>query len=131
MTETRPVTRPLIEHCFAQGWQVIIATNPLFPRSAIEQRLAWAGVPVSEYPYALVTSYENMHSTKPHPAYYHEILQRVGARAEKTLMVGDDWDNDIVPAGAIGLQTYWISGNNHPTTPSGTLDEFYRQLMGS
>lgn len=129
VTETRPVVRPLIEHCFAQGWQVVIATNPLFPRPAIEQRLAWAGVPVTEYPYALVTSYENMHSTKPHPAYYREILQRVGAKAETTLMVGDDWNNDIVPAGAIGLQTYWITATApHPTTPSGTLEDFYRQL---
>ena len=73
-TIVRPAAVHLVRAAFARGLAVIIATNPLFPTTAIEQRLAWAGVPVDEYPYALVTTYENMHAAKPQPAYYREIL---------------------------------------------------------
>ena len=114
VTETKPEARPLMEWVFEQGYQVAIATNPLFPLTAIEQRLDWAGVPVEEFPYALVTSYESMHATKPHPAYYEEITQRLGVSEEKCLMVGDDWRLDMAPAHAVGMQVYWVAD---PDTP--------------
>jgi FMN phosphatase YigB (HAD superfamily) len=99
-TQQRPIAVDLVRSSMARGLAVVIATNPLFPASAIEQRLAWAGIPVTEFPYALVTSYENMHATKPQVAYYREILA--------ALMVGNDWDNDVVPAAEAGLFTYWV-----------------------
>ena len=77
LTHTRPEARALVEWAFERGLQVVIATNPIFPRTAIEQRLDWAGVPVTEFDYALVTTYENMHATKSHPSYYREILARL------------------------------------------------------
>ncbi len=51
-TLTRPVriARPLMEWLFRQGFQVAIATNSLFPRTAIDQRLggrAGGGIPLS------------------------------------------------------------------------------------
>ncbi len=134
VTQMRPAARPLINYCLAQGWQVVIATNPLFPRSAIEQRLAWADAPASEFPYALVTSYENMHAAKPHPAYYHEILATIGCRPEAALMVGDDWLNDIQPATTAGLRAYWVTENGPPPDPAlvvgwGSLDALYTALV--
>ena len=105
---------------FARGLAVIIATNPLFPTTAIEQRLAWAGVPVDEYPYALVTTYENMHAAKPQPAYYREILAAIDCPPDRALMVGDDWKNDIAPAAAVGLHTFWTVSYTH-------LDVYKRQ----
>ena len=110
LTQTLSEARPLVEWAFAHDLQVVIATNPLFPRLAIEQRLEWAGVPVSEFNYALVTVYEDMHATKSHLAYYREILARVGQQPDECLMVGDDWQRDIVPATRIGIPTYWIAG---------------------
>lgn len=108
-TQKRPLAVELVRFCEAQGWPVVIATNPLMPRLAIEQRLAWAGVPVTAHSYALVTTMENMHSSKPHPDYYREILQRIGLNAPETLMVGDSWKNDIAPAHVVGCQTFWIA----------------------
>lgn len=133
VTQTRPAARTLVSYCLAQGWQVVIATNPLFPRSAIEQRLAWAGAPVSEFSYALVTTYENMHAAKPHPAYYREILAAIDCPPAAALMVGDDWLNDIQPAAATGLRTYWVSEAGPPPDPNlvwgwGSLDALYTAL---
>jgi len=109
LTQRLPEARPLVEWAFGRGLRVVIATNPLFPRSPIEQRLAWAGVPVSEFNYALVTSYENMHATKAHPAYYREILARLGRQPGECLMVGDDWERDIVPTSSVGIPGYWVT----------------------
>jgi phosphoglycolate phosphatase-like HAD superfamily hydrolase len=67
ITHVRPEAVPLVEALLRAGYQVVIATNPLYPQTAIEQRLDWAGV--RHYPYALVTYMENSHFSKPNPAY--------------------------------------------------------------
>lgn len=108
VTEYTPIAAQIMDNCFRQGLQVVIATNPMFPRRAIEARLAWAGIPVGQYPYALVTAMENMHATKPHEVYYEEILREVDGRPHESLMIGDDGRRDIEPASNLGLHTYWI-----------------------
>ena len=115
ITQKRLGARRLVEWVMAQDYKVVIATNPFFPRVAIEQRLQWAAVPVDEIPFDLVTTLENMHYSKPHPAYYEEILARIGVQADEAIMVGDDWKNDIEPAWRAGLNTFWImpDGSNH------------------
>jgi FMN phosphatase YigB (HAD superfamily) len=119
LTRQLPEARSLVEWAFERGLQVVIATNPFFPRTAIEQRIEWAGVPVTEFDYALVTTYEIMHATKSHLAYYHEILNRLALQPGECLMVGDSWENDIVPAAAVGISTYWIA---EPDIPLPTRD---------
>jgi len=95
-TRARPEGRVIMEEVFAQDHTVVIATSPVFPLTAIEQRLEWAGV--RDFGYALITSYENMHACKPHVAYYQEILEKMGCRAEECLMVGKSLENFIDPA---------------------------------
>lgn len=137
VTERRPVASELVEACLTGGLKVAIATNPLFPLRAIEHRLTWAGLPPASYDFALVTSYETMHAAKPHVAYYREILERIGADAETTVMVGDDWENDIEPAAALGMTTYWIASPEvEPPDPAliaghGSLGDCYRWLSAS
>jgi FMN phosphatase YigB (HAD superfamily) len=109
LTRPIPEARQLISWAFGQGMQVVIATNALFPRTAVEQRLAWAEVPVADFAYDLVTTYEDMHALKPHPAYYREILKKLGRRAEECLMAGDDWERDILPAASLGISVFWAS----------------------
>jgi FMN phosphatase YigB (HAD superfamily) len=120
-TILRPAAVDLISAAFDRGLAVVIATNPLFPRLAIERRLEWAGIPVGQYDYALVTTYENMHAAKPQPAYYREILEVTGSEPREALMVGDDWRNDIAPAAAAGLFTYWIAPDDAPAPDAGLI----------
>jgi FMN phosphatase YigB (HAD superfamily) len=56
-TRCKPEARQVVQKAFDLGYDVVIATNPLFPATAIEQRIAWAGV--QDFPYKLVTTYEN------------------------------------------------------------------------
>jgi FMN phosphatase YigB (HAD superfamily) len=100
----------------------------MFPRPAVETRLRWAGLPVSEFDFALITSYENMHTTKPRPAYYEEILAQIGVAAAESLMVGDDWGNDIEPAASVGCFTYWLPMNGESGPPHADLVTKYGSL---
>ncbi|MCP4899143.1 MAG: HAD family hydrolase [bacterium] len=109
LTASKPEARRLVDWAFANQLDVVIATNPLFPATAIEQRIAWAEVPVDEYPYALVTTFENMHATKAHPIYYREILDMIGRAPEECLMVGDNWGWDVAQPAAVGIASYWIA----------------------
>lgn len=115
LTHPSPFGRTMVERSFQAGLQVVIATNPLFPRMALEQRIAWADVPLSEFPYSLVTAFDNMHAAKPNPEYYFEILDNIGRNPQDCLMVGDDWDRDIAPAASIGIRVFWIRNQKNET----------------
>lgn len=110
LTQPVPGARSLVEWAFEQGLQVAIATNPLFPRTAVEQRLEWAGIPADRFPYDLITTYEIMHAAKPHTAYYREIIMHLDRQPEECIMVGDEWEMDILPAMELGMRAYWIAG---------------------
>lgn len=137
LTERRPTARALLEWAIAAGYEVVIATSPLFPRVAIEERLRWAGI--ADLPLARVTSLENSHFTKPHPEYFAEILAHLRRRPEEALMVGNDWENDIAPSVALGLANYWIAppGSAPPVSDSlhtlgiGSLDMFWEWAKAS
>jgi len=135
LTQPRPEARALVEWAFECGLQVVIATNPLFPRSAIEQRLEWAGVPITKFGYTLVTSYEIMHATKANPAYYREILAHLGRQPDECLMVGDNWEWDVAQASSVDIPVYWIAepGEAPPAddvTPvgQGTLTDLWKMV---
>ena len=118
-TGYRPEAPQVVDHLLAKGYTVAIATNPLFPKSAIEQRLDWAGV--GDFPYAHITTMENSHFSKPDPRYYQEILGAVEAKPESTWMVGDNPTHDIVPAHKLGLKTWWITNQGNKAVESTML----------
>ncbi len=130
-TQLRPCAPHLVRYCLDAGFKVVVATNPLFVRAAIEMRLAWAGVPVPDFEYDLVTTMENMHATKPNTAYYREILDIIHCPPEETIMIGDSWKNDMQPAASLKMKTFWVSPAEATAVDdsilygSGTLEDFY------
>ena len=107
LTSPRPEARGVVQAAFRCCPRVVIATQPVFPLVAIQQRMEWAGV--GDLPYGLVTGYENMHTCKPMPGYYLEIASFLGCPPAECLMVGNDPDQDIGPAHRAGMATYWIT----------------------
>lgn len=103
--------------------QLVIATNPLFPRRAVEHRLTWAGLPVDAYPYALVGSYEELHFAKPHPEFFAELLGRLGIRSHEAAMIGNELKNDILPALGLGLAVFHIGGTADQGIAGGSLQD--------
>ena len=94
-----------------------IATNPLFPLTAIEQRLDWAGLSPEEYPFSIVPSYENAHFAKPNPAFLAELLARLGWPEGPVVMVGDDPDNDVRCGLELGLARFLVEGSTRRDEP--------------
>ncbi|WP_238492467.1 HAD family hydrolase [Desulfotruncus alcoholivorax] len=89
-----------------KGARIVLATNPVFPRSAVMDRMAWAGV--DDLPWEFVTSYEDMHFCKPYQEYYSEIISRLKLNPQECLMVGNDVGKDMV-AGYLGFRTYLVT----------------------
>lgn len=125
-TRPKPEARQVVQRAFDLGCDVVIATNPLFPAIAVQQRLEWAGV--ADLPYHLVTTYENSRAAKPNLLYFEQILEAIGHPARASLVVGDE-DMDMVAA-HLGCLTFLVPGPRtqlEPTTPQptycGTLAE--------
>jgi FMN phosphatase YigB (HAD superfamily) len=116
-----PGARGAVEAALACGFAIAVATNPIFPRAAIEQRISWAGL--QDVPFELVTTYEEMHACKPDPAYFREIASILGVGPEECLMVGDDPTLDL-GASAVGMRTFFVSGADRARADwVGTLEE--------
>ncbi len=112
------VTRPragaadLVNWALERGDRVIIATDPLFPRKAVLERIRWAGLDPERF--ELISSFETFHFSKSHPEYYAEVLGQLGWPDGPVLMVGNDEDRDLACAEQLGLATYQIVGANAP-----------------
>lgn len=89
-----PMAKEVIESLKAAGKTIVLATNPIFPAIATENRIRWAGLDPKDF--VLYTTYENSTCCKPNPHYYNEILTRIGRRPEECLMVGNDVSEDMI-----------------------------------
>lgn len=109
LTRFIPEAVECIEQALRRGYRIGIATNPLFPRTAIVERLRWAGLDPQNFPFALIPSYETFHFAKPNPAYFAEFLGRMGWPDGLIVMIGNDLDHDVRGANGLGLPVFWIS----------------------
>lgn len=126
------LARRVVVTALEKGYDIVLATNPLFPRMAIEERMRW--IEVDDLPWRLITVYEEMHACKPQPAYYREVLERVGCKPEECWMVGNDVQEDGVAA-TLGMNVYFVTdylidrvGTALPPDRSGKLAEFLARL---
>lgn len=118
--------RQAVERALDLGLLVAIATNPIFPRIAIEQRLAWAGLDDLQLP--VVTTYESMHACKPLPEYFRQTAALLGVAPAECLMVGDDRALDM-PAADVGMRTYYVGHDDGvPADMRGNLTELAELL---
>ncbi len=106
-TRENPLAKKVVEELKARGYTVALATNPLFPLAGQATRLSWLGLRPQDF--ALVTSYESCSYCKPNPAYFAQVLERLGKRPEECLMVGNDVREDVLAAQAVGISTYLIT----------------------
>lgn len=103
----RPVMRKAVKTLKAKGVKLIVTTNPVFPLSALLFRLSSGGQDPADFDF--VTSYETSSFAKPDPRYYSEVLARSGLKAEETLIVGNDYAEDVVAGKAAGMLAYYLT----------------------
>ncbi|WP_312460066.1 HAD family hydrolase [Proteiniclasticum sp.] len=111
-----------------KGYELVIATNPLFPKFAIDQRIQWADLVHEDFSH--ITYFEDCHYCKPNVEYYSEILETIGKNPQECLMVGNDAEEDLA-ASTLGITTYLITNHllnrknlNYTADHEGTYKDF-------
>ena len=124
-----PRSAELIKLIKEKGLRVALATNPLFPSTATEQRISWAGL--SHTDFEIFTTYENSHYCKPNPDYYREVINKLGVTPEECLMVGNDVEEDMI-AEALGMKVFLLTdciinreNKDISAYPHGSFDELF------
>jgi FMN phosphatase YigB (HAD superfamily) len=122
-----PGARETLELARRQNYRVVLATNPVWPLAAVRARLRAGGL--DDFPFDFISHSEVMTCCKPAPRYYRQLLERLQARAEECLMIGNDPRKDL-PAKSVGIRTFLIG--THPPDPRmdacGTLEELCARL---
>lgn len=122
VTHSHPEASELVDWCLSMGMVIAVATNPLFPHTATRQRIEWANFNPDDL--AFFTSYNDFHFTKPHLAYYAEVLGRLGWPETPVVMIGDNLSEDLFPMDSMGYDTFWVrQANQGVVWEGGTLSE--------
>ncbi len=96
----------LIKHLRKKGLKICLATNPIFPATATEARIRWAGLEPQDFEF--YTTYENSSFSKPNPQYFKEVAQKLNVMPQECLMVGNDVSDDL-PAEKIGMKVFLLT----------------------
>ena len=102
-----PEAAEIVQMLKERGITVGLATNPIFPASATESRIRWAGLEPEDF--AFYTTYENIGLCKPNPDYYREAAARAGVSPEECLMVGNDIEEDMVACEKAGMRGFLLT----------------------
>ena len=97
--------KELVHLLEAKGYQLIVATNPLVPQIANQQRVLWSGT--GDVNWLEITSFENYSSAKPNVRFYQEICERFHLEPKECLMVGNSIRDDGA-AQELGMEFYLI-----------------------
>lgn len=115
------------------GFRIGLATNPLFPSVATENRIRWAGLEPEDFEF--FTTYENSKHCKPNPEYYVDIVQKLNVKPEECLMVGNDVTEDMI-AGKIGMKVFLLTDclinkeqKNISVYPNGSFTELMDYIV--
>jgi len=100
------IPRRLVYAMKEKGYNVVLATNPLFPPCAVDSRLGW--IELTRDDFKLITHYENSSYCKPNPKYYHEVLSKIGKVPEQCLMVGNNPAEDMC-ASKLGIDVFLVT----------------------
>ncbi len=71
----------------------------------------------------IVTS-EEAGAEKPHPQFFKRCLEKAGCSPKECVMIGDNWNKDIIGAKSFGIHTLWYH-------PNQALEEDSPQILKS
>jgi FMN phosphatase YigB (HAD superfamily) len=91
-----------------RGYRLVLATNPIFPTTAVIERLGWADVDPGMFEF--IPGLETMGSCKPQVEYFLELADRAGVSPTACLMIGNDVQQDL-PAAEAGMDTFLVEGH--------------------
>lgn len=94
-----------------KGYQLLVATTPVVPRIANDERVRWSGL--SDIPWLDVTSFETYNYSKPNVKYFEQICSKYQLNPAECLMIGDSLVKDY-PATELGMDFYLLLNEDSP-----------------
>ena len=94
-----------------KGYQLLVATTPVVPRIANDERVRWSGL--SDIPWLDVTSFETYNYSKPNAKYFEQICSKYQLNPAECLMIGDSLVKDY-PATELGMDFYLLLNEDSP-----------------
>ncbi|MDR1794936.1 MAG: HAD family hydrolase [Erysipelotrichaceae bacterium] len=126
-----PLSNKIVEVLKAKGYTLALATNPMFPTTATEQRVKWAGLNWDDF--AAISCYEDYHFCKPNPDYFRELLHNINRQPQECLMVGNDTSEDgsclLAGIECVIINDCLIDKKQIATIPKKSLQEFYEDVQ--
>ncbi len=98
-------------------YELILATNPVWPPEIVEMRVKWAGIEPKLFSY--MTHIREMHACKPSAEYYNGILETKKLKAEECLLIGNDMKMDL-PAQRVGIRVFIVGDYKKLTVLEGS-----------
>lgn len=133
-TYLQPLAGKCIRLLKEKGYQVVLATNPLFPKIATYTRMEWAGLDPTDF--LRITTYENSSYCKPNLEYYWEVLDAIQKAPEDCIMIGNDVKEDMCVS-KIGMVTYLLKDClicpedvDITSYKQGSFDDLYQFIQG-
>ena len=105
-TKPTPVSDQIVKRAKERGFEIYLATNPVFPRCATLNRIRWAGLDAEDF--KVITTYEKCTYCKPNPEYFRGILEEFRLDPAECLMVGNDVGEDL-SIRTLGVKTYLVT----------------------
>lgn len=105
---------------------LVLATNPLFPKLATQYRMKFAGLNPEDF--SRVTTYEDAFYSKPSPKYYQALLEELGLQPDEIVMIGNDAIEDgaasVLGVPVFLLEDHLLNGEDSRfETKRGNLDD--------
>ncbi|MCD6434925.1 MAG: HAD family hydrolase [Clostridiales bacterium] len=100
-----PLAKKCVEVLKEKGYEVVLCTNPLFPKIATQTRMRWAGLDCDSF--SMITTYENSSFCKPNMGYYKEALKKIGKKPHACIMIGNDVKDDM-GVEELGMDTFLL-----------------------
>lgn len=101
-----PEARETVALVKSLGYRAVLATNPMFPRTATYQRVAWAGLDIADFD--LISTFEDFTRCKPNPDYFTELLGKLGLAPDEVVMIGNDVIEDMAAA-SLGIPVFLLT----------------------
>ncbi len=131
-TEPTPFAETALSLARKRADKVVLATSPLFPTEAVNARISWAGLRPGQFDW--ITDYANSSTCKPNPQYYLETAGKLGVDPRKCLMIGNNVQEDIIPARQTGMDTFLVTDclinrtGEEPEGPQGSMEALLEYL---
>ncbi len=106
--QKNPLAKDIVSFVRFKGLEVVLSTNPFFPRDGQRMRLSFIGLEDTDFDY--VTDYSNSSFCKPNPMYFKSLLEKRNLKPEEVVLFGNNTYEDGDCASCCGIKTYLVRG---------------------